>query len=1839
MAKDDEKSFNDFGQLKKALKSEKSQTIENDLKKHWRTEDFKFMGKFQKGRNGKTCAFVDLRNTDGDLLYFPRIRNTGINGGAARVFSPREFNLEVGEYYQFEAEINSNEDFVGKTPLIFQAQSFGKVSGKIKARLEKEELVKQIFKDTAPNETAARNQANAIKKVTEDAYEEDERFIFELIQNADDAGSVENPVNISFYFKFGHIIVNHNGTPFSDQDVISITGIGYSSPDKSENIKKTGYKGIGFKAVFIVSDKVAISSGGYTFEFTKDHPFHRKTGWNIESIPWEIQPIWLEKYRLPYWVDRFMPMTENSTSFLLEVKRNADITPLKVEQDAHKIFNNPRFSLFLRSTSKIEYSGIKGEISIEKRFNAEDSTVDLLLNDTVDSSWLLWSNSDLRIPKEVKESIQDDSATPKKLKEAEIITLSFAAKVKAGRIIDLELREKVLFTYLPTSVTDYDLPYLVNGDFLTILNRQSIKTKKKWNEFLFEQIGYHQFSWAIEVWNAENAYSDDCLKVIKTPFKNQEGPTFDAFNRGFEKGITELSFVPDYSGQLRGLDEIIIDETGIANVIGIDLFLNLFGDGKFLVIPQLKSLGWLKNELKEREQGLLFSWTKLKEGIDKLSDWLIEPNNNIQFLDYLVEKGELNQLNHEQIFLDSEGKLQSSVGLYKEFPDSDWTFLKLLPIAVLRKEVKAGVKNADVLGLTVYSGPEFIEGYIIDNKSNVDALLDIKDNSIQFYQYLAKYSNELSPATISGIKWFKFHDSEGVSVGSFENEVLYFPNQELKQFIDKSCLPDGQFRMILDEYLNVEHAQDFWASLGVIEYDANMRASFFIQSVIEKLPAVNSHLDALFGNDEKAFLSASYHIIEFYILHQENLSQSDLIKVRAGLGTLHVLTKNSELKPISDCFLSKDYTGSDDVDQLLGSFPELVVNFISEKYLEMGGTASVKLKKTFMEVGCKHDHLNFIRDTLFHNFDSLNGESLIAATRLLFNHRVQLKDELSTLTDFPVVTDNGIIKIGEATFSNHYLKFDKLVSSLWTKCESGREISSEYTKTRLDDWIAFFVVLGLNKLDESSLVTHCIDTVVQKQPADNSSSDDAQVTAHLSLIDTLIKLHDEKRLEDDHYYKLQGLKLLADSEVIEFDLATDMLLSSVYKPKIDFQAVSKTESVAFLSPRYVEGADNLSQLKGFFSKIGVQESFTYLKYNKKEFVEQPDWLNPIDPQFIHTINRAKAYQNAHTLSPYVEVPFVELILELKVNAIFWKRVVDNERFRDVIFAHSSYTFYENSGLVKGFVPSFIGSHSSVPDQEGVLRKPLELYCNSLSKAIKDPSIVSSLEIDELIIQEVGSLSELLGFKQNLDLAACIFILKREEPHAFLNKHGVIDRMIELFEMSLSESDSKLHDEFVQTGNVPNQINEWVPIKSLFSLEDGFELGISRSEWLIHDSFEKLADAFKVRKLSKTDFNLKSSKTGYGPEFKLRLLDRSKFIAFVIDQDAYEEKEIELQEKIQLLTFHESKKISLEYANTDAIIEKSDYNFFPNESELHYRGTWSGVRAAEMFKWLVKYLGLGNEKLQKAFEDIVLAQSTTEVVSFLLDNNLELPDEWLPKEEPKTEPKSKSETDSKPKPETKSETKQEPESTSDDDETEESGSGSNDEEHSDRYSEEEAETIKKLFGDSLSDDEKFNENMEAHIKALHYFKSIGYDVSEAESNFKVNLERKFLEPIIRGDEKLKVMCRKAGRGLLYFGAHAWVRLEDENTHLYILTGKSYSDCILVENQSELETQFADYWVLRREKDEDLSPLAAIIGAEEQQSKLQVLFSFVEKKYSGIFSKWENRNSGETKTGAYGNEDED
>lgn len=88
-----------------------------------------------------------------------------------------------------------------------------------------------------------------IWNATVEKYADPTHFIFELLQNAEDAGATQ----ASFHLESEAIVFEHNGRTFDRDDIEGITGIGNTT--KLEEANKIGCFGIGFKSVYVVTQR------------------------------------------------------------------------------------------------------------------------------------------------------------------------------------------------------------------------------------------------------------------------------------------------------------------------------------------------------------------------------------------------------------------------------------------------------------------------------------------------------------------------------------------------------------------------------------------------------------------------------------------------------------------------------------------------------------------------------------------------------------------------------------------------------------------------------------------------------------------------------------------------------------------------------------------------------------------------------------------------------------------------------------------------------------------------------------------------------------------------------------------------------------------------------------------------------------------------------------------------------------------------------------------------------------------------------------------------------------------------------------------------------------------------------------------------------------------------------------------------------------------------------------------------------------------------------------------------------------------------------------------------
>jgi hypothetical protein len=119
-------------------------------------------------------------------------------------------------------------------------------------------------------------------------YGSSARFVFELLQNADDnsfreAAEQGQAPYIAFRLHSDRIVIECNEDGFTYNDLKAISTVGQSS--KAESLGYIGEKGIGFKSVFMVAWKVTIQSGNFSFFFK-----HRRKDQGLGMI----RPIWVE---------------------------------------------------------------------------------------------------------------------------------------------------------------------------------------------------------------------------------------------------------------------------------------------------------------------------------------------------------------------------------------------------------------------------------------------------------------------------------------------------------------------------------------------------------------------------------------------------------------------------------------------------------------------------------------------------------------------------------------------------------------------------------------------------------------------------------------------------------------------------------------------------------------------------------------------------------------------------------------------------------------------------------------------------------------------------------------------------------------------------------------------------------------------------------------------------------------------------------------------------------------------------------------------------------------------------------------------------------------------------------------------------------------------------------------------------------------------------------------------------------------------------------------------------------------------------------------------------------
>lgn len=298
-------------------------------------------------------------------------------------------------------------------------------------------------------------------------------FLMEFIQNADDSKSK----SIKMEFLEKGIRIFNDGLAFSEEDVKSICKVGRSSKTPKDYI---GYLGVGFKAVFLISESPEIYSGGFRFKFDK-------SSWDEpEHIPWQVIPVWIDKSGIE--------LQESWTMFNLPIKVPELVIKLREEISPEHL--NNRILLFLRNIQEIEIIDVINEFrrNIIKSKVSETPEYEVYQiqeseNSNLNSSdlWAVFKSS-VEVPTDVRNDYITKEWERKNVEKREILV---AFKLDKDHHLVKEEKGTAhigVFSFLPLKEIPSGLNFLIQADFLTTPGRGELARECLWNNWLAQEI-------------------------------------------------------------------------------------------------------------------------------------------------------------------------------------------------------------------------------------------------------------------------------------------------------------------------------------------------------------------------------------------------------------------------------------------------------------------------------------------------------------------------------------------------------------------------------------------------------------------------------------------------------------------------------------------------------------------------------------------------------------------------------------------------------------------------------------------------------------------------------------------------------------------------------------------------------------------------------------------------------------------------------------------------------------------------------------------------------------------------------------------------------------------------------------------------------------------------------------------------------------------------------------------------------------------------------------------------------------------------------------------------------
>lgn len=853
-------------QMKQNLAALSIEERTKDLFERWGVDSCEFIGYYCEEDN--QILIKDLHKVNFDRIpYYPDDEQ---HRPIVLKIPNRIPSIKLNNYYLFKWKLA--DKYPDRPFLIFSDFDF-------KPRpIEPQWFIDKLFSDRYEDKSKNFGSAtNFLDTLSKQLSAKESTFIYELLQNANDYPCKDEKVDVEFHITDKYLLFLHSGDYFNIRNISGICGI--NEKEKAENKKTIGYKGIGFKTVFLNNHYVYLNTGKYSFRFDERAERIKRIG-----APWPILPIWTDQTDVDSEVANVFKYSDKKFRVQLALRPNNPNT-LHRGKNSYEcllkdIFEDSNLILFVPNINSVKVF-ING-------------TNERTCNKNTDN-WLV-SEYEESISPELQEIINKKIETgksriPEKYIDFTDTKVSFACK-KNGTILE-PIENGLLYCYLPTSAT-WGFPFLLNSDMIPKGDRDDIETEVKltdeinFNSEISKIAGSKFFDWIKDLLTSKEFEVRSVFSLIPNfdTCKKEHSEYYDdfifEFRNSFENKLWEHKFIP-VQNDIVNIKKIIFDKTGLSE-IGIISDEALYSalietNGSIGIFPlsilrDSKEFKSFLNRYIEDEQK--FDWDDLKNLIKTKSfnTWLKNQINNNCFLEFLLKKNKLEDFIEEDIFIESStGDLKKAADLFYDIDEhlvDLKEFEELLPhLSIATREYfKANQGWSEVIENEFYefNPKDFVYDILLNRdefKSTSQKLLT-KPTSLCFYKFLAK--NEIKVK--DDIKSLPFFNDNNEPVDGFEDSILFFSSKHGHKVAEYDWLSNVSIEFVSSDYEKIV-LEYFRNNLNVHDFTDE----FTIKEIILNDDYHNVIVNA-FGDD----FNISKSFIDYCYIHKDMFNSGDLRK-------------------------------------------------------------------------------------------------------------------------------------------------------------------------------------------------------------------------------------------------------------------------------------------------------------------------------------------------------------------------------------------------------------------------------------------------------------------------------------------------------------------------------------------------------------------------------------------------------------------------------------------------------------------------------------------------------------------------------------------------------------------------------------------------------------------------------------------------------------------------------------------------------------------------------------------------------------------------------------------------